>query len=51
MTPAMILSSNFVQSNTLVKLPESGMGTSMRQAQGELENAISVNWLGWDLLD
>lgn len=51
MTPAMMPSSNCVQSSALVKLPELGTGTSTRQAKGELENAISVNWLGWDLLD
>lgn len=50
-TPAMIPSSNCVQSNALVKLPELGTGTSTRQAKRELENAISVNWLGWDLQD
>lgn len=50
MTPAMIPSSNSVQSDALVKLPE--LGTRMSaQVKGELENAISVNWLGWDLQD
>ena len=51
MTPAMIPSSNCVQRDAPVKLPELGMGTSTQQAKGELENAISVNWLGWDLPD
>lgn len=51
MTPAMIPSSNCVQSNTLVKLPELGTGMSTQQVKGELENTISVNCLGWDLQD
>lgn len=50
-TPAMIPSSNSVQSDTVVKPPELGMGMSTQQVQGEQENAISVNWLGWDLPD
>lgn len=36
--------------DALVKPPELGMGMST-QVQGEQENAISVNWLGWDLPD
>lgn len=51
MTPAMIPSSNCVQSDTPVKLPELGMGMSTQQAKEELENAVSLNWLGWDLQD
>lgn len=47
----MIPSSNPVQSDALVKAPELGMGMSTQQVQGEQENAISVNWLGWDLPD
>lgn len=47
----MIPSSNPVQSDALVKAPELGMGMSIQQVQGEQENAISVNWLGWDLPD
>lgn len=50
-TPAMIPSSNSVQSDALVKPSELGMGMSTQQAQGEQEDAISVNWLGWDLPD
>jgi len=50
-TPAMMPSSSCVQSDVLVKLPELGMGMSTQQAKGEIEDAISVNWLGWDLQD
>lgn len=46
MAPAMIPSSNCVHREALVKLPELGTGTSTRQVKGELENVISVNWLG-----
>lgn len=51
MTPDMIPSSYCVQSIALVKLPELGMGMSTHQVKGELGNAISLNWLGWGLLD